>query len=365
MSEEIISIKKNNNRLGKGLSALLGDMDKDMFSNTSFSLVNNPEKESLKGYLSVNINQIVPNKLQPRKFFASEELEELANSIRENGVLQPILVRKIENDKFEIIAGERRFRASLKAGLAQMPCIIRDLNDEQVFVLAVIENIQRENLNPLEEAESYLKLVKEFRYTQEEVGKLVHKSRSHISNIIRLTNLPQALKDMVMNGQLTGGHVRPLLALDSEEQMINIAEVIIQNNYSVRKVEELVNLILSDEEKLETLESNLQEVTKIVQQKGSEEIANFIMEFSKAFQATFELPVKIKPSKKGGVISIKYQNQEDLEKIIQKINGEAKQAEAKQSEVKQSEVKQNPFTIPSSKDFLNFNVSSTEDDMVI
>lgn len=346
MSNENIAIKRTTEkkRLGKGLSALLGVMDDDIFSTHSSAAVL-PDSENLKGYSVISIQQIIPNKFQPRKFFAEEELSELAASIKENGVLQPILVRRLEGGNFEIIAGERRFRASMLAGLSEMPCIIRDLNDEQVFILAVIENVQRENLNPLEEAESYSRLIKEFSYTQEEVGRLVNKSRSHISNIIRLTALPESLKQMVMEGKLTGGHVRPLLALKSEEQILAVADVIFQNNYSVRKVEELINLILNDEEKLETLEHNLEEVTKIVNKKSSEEISQFLVEFSKAFEQKFELPVKIKPSKKGGVISIKYKTQEDLHKIMNGINHQMP--------------KQKPFTLPEVEEFVPLDMEES------
>ena len=321
MSEEKIIVNKRktgNKRLGMGLSALLGGIeDVDIF-NTSLSETKEEsiaEKRSLKGFEMISINKIIPNTKQPRKFFAENELKELADSIKQNGVLQPILVRKIEDDLFEIVAGERRFRASKLANLEEMPCIVRSLTDEQVFVLAVIENIQREELNPLEEAESYQRLTKEFNYTQEEIAGLVNKSRSHIANLIRLTHLPQEIKNFVLDGKLTGSHVRPLLSLKTEEQMKNIAEVIIQNNYSVRKVEELINLILNDEEKLESLEEKLEQISERTP-KQIETMPFFIEEISKAFHQKFEMPIKIKHSKRGGMISIKYKNEQQLSQIM-------------------------------------------------
>lgn len=320
MSDEKIVLKKKTNvkRLGMGLSALLGGAADDIDIFSSNEIKNIEDIISLKGYAVIELSKIHPNEAQPRRAFLEKELLELADSITKNGVLQPILVRKTEGETFEIVAGERRYRASKLAGLKEIPCIIRELTDEQVFLLAIVENIQRENLNPLEEAESYTKLIKEFNYKQEQIAEMVNKSRSHISNVIRLSKLPKAVKEMVVEGKLTGGHVRPLLALKTEEQIKNVADVIMENNYSVRKVEELVNLILNDEEKLEMLETGLENINK--QTLGREkviEISALIEEISLAFQEKFEVPIKIKPSKKGGVISIKYKTEGELEKIMQ------------------------------------------------
>jgi ParB family chromosome partitioning protein len=330
MSDEKIILNKkkgNQKRLGMGLSALLGAMeDVDIFS-SNLEQGNQGNLLNVSGYTNISINNIVPNPAQPRKVFAEDELLELSNSIAQNGVLQPILVRKV-GETFQIIAGERRFRASKLAGLKEIPCIVKDLSDEQVFILSIVENIQREDLNPLEEAESYHKLIKEFGYKQEEVAELMGKSRSHIANLIRLIKLPESLKALVLGGKLTGSHVRPLLALKTEEQMIDVANIVIENNYTVRKVEELVNQILKDDEEPQfksiteddatRLEERLIKIKKeiSVKQEISHLIEGIIASFSNKFQ---KAEIKIKPSKKGGMISIKYKNEEELAKIMKNI----------------------------------------------
>jgi len=295
-------------RLGMGLSALLGSVDDGGFLSSS----------DVKGYQMIDISKITTNPLQPRKVFLEEELLELATSIKQNGLLQPLLVRSIIGGNFEIVAGERRFRASKLAGLNEVPCVVKKITDEQVFLFAVIENIQRENLNPLEEAESYVKLMKDFGYTQEELSKIVGKSRSHIANLCRLVKLPNEVKKMILDGRLTNGHVRPLLTLNTEEQILEIAEIIVQNNYSVRKVEELVNLIISDEEKLEEIQ-NTQTLAKlnIKKEHESDLVANIIKNFRDRFQS----PIKIKSFKDGGTISIKYKTEDELQTIMKSVIG--------------------------------------------
>jgi ParB family chromosome partitioning protein len=290
-------------RLGMGLSALLGSMDDGGFLSSS----------DVKGYQMIDISKITTNPLQPRKVFLEEELLELATSIKQNGLLQPLLVRSIIGGNFEIVAGERRFRASKLAGLNEVPCIVKKITDEQVFLFAVIENIQRENLNPLEEAESYVKLMKDFSQTQDELSKIVGKSRSHIANLCRLVKLPNEVKKMILDGRLTNGHVRPLLTLNTEEQMIEIADIIVQNNYSVRKVEELINLIISDEEKLDE-NQNMQPSKK--SSKAKEHHSDLVAKIIKDFTDKFQSPIKIKSFKDGGTISIKYKSEDELQKIM-------------------------------------------------
>jgi ParB family chromosome partitioning protein len=228
--------------------------------------------------------------------------------------------------------------------LKELPCVIRELSDAQVFVLAIIENIQRENLNPLEEAEGYLRLMTEFNHTQDEIAQAVGKSRSYIANLTRLTKLPQGVRELVMEGKLTGGHVRPLLSLKTEEQMLSVAEVILENNYNVRKVEELVNLILNDEEKLESLEENLAKIGKSMSYKA--EISGLISQIILAFEEKFETPIKIKPSKKGGMISIKYKNEDELKKIMQNMVN-----------ISEHKVRNNVISIPGKEEFMNLNIN--------
>lgn len=218
--------------LGRGLSALLGDVDE-----TETLTVGTPEATAA-GVREIPIELIHRNEHQPRWMFAEEELEELAASIREKGVLQPILVRPAPGipGEFEIVAGERRWRASQKAGLQAMPALIRELADGQVLEIAVIENVQRANLNPIEEAAAYQQLVEKHGRTQEEVADTVGKSRSHVANTVRLMNLPEPVRDHVLSGRLTAGHARAILTAENAEAL---ADEIIAKGLSVRDAERL------------------------------------------------------------------------------------------------------------------------------
>ena len=209
-------------RMGKGLSSLLGDK--------KFAILENAKNE-------LNINDIVINKNQPRKNFKEEELQELTNSIKKYGVLQPILVRKLNNNKYQIIAGERRYRASKLAGLKTIPAIIKDFNNEESFNLSIIENIQRENLNVIEEANAYKTLMNDYNYTHQDIADKVGKSRSHITNIIRLLTLPDVVLSHLINGDIEMGHARALINCDFVEDII---DHIVDNKLSVREVEKLV-----------------------------------------------------------------------------------------------------------------------------
>lgn len=209
-------------KIGKGLSSLLGDK--------KFSILENVKNE-------LNIEDIVINKDQPRKNFKKEELDELANSIKKYGVLQPILVRKLNNNKYQIIAGERRYRASKIADLKTIPAIIKDFNDEESFNLSIIENIQRENLNAVEEAYAYKTLMENYNYTHQNIADKVGKSRSHITNIIRLLNLPDVVLSHLINGNIEMGHARALINCNFIEDII---DHIVDNKLSVRDVEKLI-----------------------------------------------------------------------------------------------------------------------------
>ena len=217
--------------LGRGLGALLGDDDLDI-GNTASS-----ETPSLKNSNKININQIIPGKYQPRTEFDKESLDALAESIKEKGVLQPLLVRK-QGDKYEIIAGERRWRASKIAGLSEVPVIVKDFNDKEVLEVALVENLLRENLSAIEEAEAFQRLIDEFSHTQEALSQIVGKSRSHIANTLRLLNLPEGVKELIKEGKLSAGHARALVGLEDAEK---IAKMIISKDLSVRQVEELVS----------------------------------------------------------------------------------------------------------------------------
>ena len=187
------------------------------------------------------ITDVKPNKEQPRKNFDEDALAELADSIQQNGILQPILVRK-KGAKYEIIAGERRYQAAKKACLKEVPVVIREVSDEDVFKLALIENLQRSDLNPIEEAQGYRRLIKEGNLTQEELGKVLSKSRSAIANTLRLLDLPKEVQDLMAEGAISAGHARAILAVPSEDGRIKLAEKVVKDNLTVRQTENLAPL---------------------------------------------------------------------------------------------------------------------------
>ena len=209
--------------LGRGLSSLIGE-----------TKVDNQKKR-------LGVSNLVPNKYQPRKIFDEENLNELANSIKERGILQPIIVRKSSDDKskFEIIAGERRWLAAQKIGLHEVPVVITDVDDLKSLEFAIVENVQRHDLNPLEEAQGYKKLIDDFSYDQEKVSKFIGKSRSYIANALRLLLLPNDVIKLIENQKLSAGHAKILVGL---ENAIFVANKIIQNNLSVRQAENFVKL---------------------------------------------------------------------------------------------------------------------------
>ena len=214
---------KSKKGLGRGLSSLIGDSD----------VKTSKEK--------ISISSIVPNKNQPRKLFEKEALEELKNSIKERGIIQPLIVRKSDDqeDKFELIAGERRWKAAQSAGLHEVPVVIIEADNLKSLELAIIENVQRKDLNPVEEAESYNNLIQNFGYDHEKVSQFIGKSRSHISNSIRLLSLPEKILDLIRNNKISQGHAKVLVGL---ENALLLADKIIKKKLSVRQLESLVRL---------------------------------------------------------------------------------------------------------------------------
>ncbi len=214
---------KSKKGLGRGLSSLIGDSD----------IKTSKEK--------ISISSIVPNKNQPRKLFEKEALEELKNSIKERGIIQPLIVRKSDDqaDKFELIAGERRWQAAQSAGLHEVPVVIIEADNLKSLELAIIENVQRKDLNPVEEAESYNNLIQNFGYDHEKVSRFIGKSRSHISNSIRLLSLPEKILDLIRNNKISQGHAKVLVGL---ENALLLADKIIKKKLSVRQLESLVRL---------------------------------------------------------------------------------------------------------------------------
>ena len=213
------------------------------------------ESEDSNSTVTLKISEIEPNKNQPRREFEPEALNELSESISQHGVLQPLVVRPIFGGGYEIVAGERRFRAARMAGLTEVPVVIRELTDSQTMELALIENLQREDLSDLELARGYESLMKEYGMTQEQVANTVNKSRSSVANTLRLMKLPEIVKDMLANGEITSGHARALLSLEDEDLMIDAAKHIADNELSVRETEKYVSLMVkSNEEKPDVVE---------------------------------------------------------------------------------------------------------------
>tara|TARA_B100000963_G_scaffold333520_1_gene325910 strand:+ start:150 stop:1013 length:864 start_codon:yes stop_codon:yes gene_type:complete len=243
--------------LGKGLSALLGDNNN-----------NNKNIVDLKNFKSdkTPIYKLVPNKFQPRKNFGKKQLEELAVSIKSRGIIQPIAVRKISNDKFEIIAGERRWRAAQLANIHEVPTVLLDVNDELAAEFAVLENVQREGLNPLEEADGYQTLIDKFSYTQDKIAEMIGKSRAYITNTLRLKKLPKEIQNMVTDGLLTAGHARSLIDVENN---IELAKVIINKNLSVRQSELLSKKanILPNNSKIKNIDPNVKDLQNSLELK--------------------------------------------------------------------------------------------------
>ena len=299
--------------LGRGLEALMGAFDEE----TSIGNLDN------KNTNLVDINAIVPGKFQPRTEFEQEALKALADSIKEKGVLQPLLVRR-QGDKYELIAGERRWRASKLAGLSELPVVIKDLSDKEVLEAALVENILRENLSAIEEAEGYQRLIDEFSHTQEALSQVVGKSRSHISNTLRLLTLPTSVRDMIKDGRLSAGHARALVGLDDAELL---AQQIVEQNLNVRQVEELV---------ARRKNVNINENQVKTPKEKDEDICDIERELIKSLG----LRIKISPNKQGGgKVVLQYASVAELDMIVevlqQKYN---KQTDTQNTVFKTSEV---------------------------
>lgn len=224
---------KKQSGLGKGLNSLLLENNVDNLASSS----------------TLPINEIIPNKEQPRKTFDEEALQELADSIRQHGVLQPLLVRPMTTGGYQLVAGERRWRASRLAELKEVPVIIKELSDTEAMEIAIIENLQREDLNPIEEAEGLQALIDKCDYTQEQVAVSVGKSRPAIANALRLLRLPVEVREMTKNGDISAGHARALLAFDNQAIMLEVANSIVSNKLTVRDVEKLAKRPVASEQK--------------------------------------------------------------------------------------------------------------------
>ena len=275
-----------NRGLGRGLDALLFDNSLDGEESASVS--------------SLSIGEIEPNRDQPRQNFDEEALNELASSIAEHGVLQPLIVRPMPDGGYQLVAGERRWRAARIAGLTEVPVIVKTLTDSEVSVIALIENLQREYLNPMEEAEGIQKLIDEFDFTQEQAAQKLGKSRSALTNTLRLMSLPEKVRDLVSDDFLSQGHARALLGINDKSKICDAADTVISKHLSVRETEKLVKSI------------NSQSVP------GSTRIHKrdpFFSEVELSISSSSGRKVSVKESKKGGKIEIEFFDKEDLQKI--------------------------------------------------
>ena len=273
--------------LGKGLGALLGD--------TSLQA-----QESGSVYLP--ISQVEPGLNQPRKQFDQAALDDLADSIREHGIIQPLTVRRLSSGYYQIIAGERRWRAAKLAGLHEVPAVIIEADDRKVMELGLIENLQREDLNPMEEADGYLVLKEEFGLTQEEIAKRMGKSRPAIANALRLTGLPVLLREMVVDGDLSAGHARALLSLPRVDLQEKAAQQVISQELTVRQTEALVK--------------KLQEEEKPQKAKAVDEQRIYLDEIEKNLSSRLGRKVSIAAGRKKGKIELEYYDLEDLEALL-------------------------------------------------
>lgn len=288
--------------LGRGLESLLGDDETkfsinegnnidDILNNTVFKTENKTE---------IDINKIERCSFQPRIEFNQDALEALSSSIKERGILQPILVRQKENkdDEYEIIAGERRFLAAKLAGLKTIPAVVKNLNDSETLEIALIENVQRENLTAIEEAKGYFKLIDEYAYNQEELARTIGKSKSYIANTLRLLNLPKKVQQMVLEGKLSAGHARALIGL---ENAVELAETIVKKGLSVREAERLAAENKPPKIKIQYVD-----------------VSDFqLQNIAKDLEKKLGLKVKINAGKKGtGSVTLKYENPAQLSSLL-------------------------------------------------
>ena len=283
-----MAVKKGG--LGKGLDALFQD--------------NIMESDS--GVVTLRLSEIKPNHEQPRKFFDESALLELADSIREHGVLQPLIVRPLLGGEYQLIAGERRYRAAHIAEVASVPVIIREFSDIEAMEVALVENLQRRDLNPVEEGEGYKALAEQFGLTQAEIAKKVGKSRSAVANSMRLVELPDEVKEAVSEGQLSMGHARALLSLQESEQIKAAAAQVIEKELSVRQTEQMV--------------SKMQRTPK--PQKAQSLAPSFYKELEIALEKTWGRKIRIKPSgENAGSITVDYLSREDLIELTERLTG--------------------------------------------
>nr|WP_314638590.1 ParB/RepB/Spo0J family partition protein [uncultured Olsenella sp.] len=278
--------------LGKGLESLMGGADAEVSAITPSS--------------TLPLSQIKPNKGQPRKKFDQQSLEDLSDSIKKNGVLQPILVRK-KGANYEIVAGERRYQAAKLAGLEEIPVSIREISDDEVFQLALIENLQRSDLDPIEEALGYRKLIKDNGFTQEQLGKILSKSRSAVANSLRLLDLPQEVQDMMADGKLTAGHARAILAVAGEEGRLKLAQKVLEQGLSVRQTENLAPLFSGNNETGE--------------KPRREPVPQSFKRAQRQLRLALDTNVKVKRVRNKNKVEIEFADEEELAQLVDRLSG--------------------------------------------
>lgn len=281
-----MSIKKG---LGKGLDALFDDNEMNV--------------EAAAGVKQMKLSDIEPNAAQPRKDFDDAALLSLSESIAEYGVLQPLLVRPTAGGRYQIIAGERRWRASRMAGLSEVPVLVLEKTESETLELALVENLQRENLNPLEESYGYLALIEEFHLTQDEVARRVGRSRPAVANALRLLSLPDEVKELLKNGELSAGHAKAILACGSAEQMIKLARLVVERRLSVRETERLAK--------------KAEESPKPKQLK-----IDYLADFERRLSSHFGRKVGIQQKGKRGKLVIEYADADDLDALLRTLGYE-------------------------------------------
>lgn len=274
--------------LGKGLEKLFSENDTEGMVSTN----------------TLPLSEIVPNKDQPRKTFDEAALDELADSIRQHGILQPLLVRPIATGGYQLVAGERRWRASKRAGLKEVPVVVKELSDTETMEIAIIENLQREDLNPIEEAEGLQALIDKCGFTQEQVAVSVGKSRPAITNSLRLLKLPLEVRDMAKNGEISAGHARALLAFDNEALIYEAAQNIVKNKMTVRDIERL---------------AKISEKNSTVSVKHSKRRDSFYDEVELSLSETLGRRVKVFNGREKGTLEIEFYSIEDLKNIANKL----------------------------------------------
>lgn len=300
-------VSKGHGGLGKGLGALLKNREIT------------PAKDQVQ---EIAANEIRANRYQPRQNFDEAALEDLSESIRQYGILQPLIVRRLPEKGYELIAGERRLRAARKAGLEKVPALVREYNDAEISEIALIENIQRENLNIIEEAEAYAFLMQNFQLTQEMLAKKVGRSRPHIANSLRLLELAEPVQDKLVAGELLMGQARPLLALKDEALQVKAAEHILAEHLSSRQAEEVVRRLLDDPAYLDAEESRPEDESAEAQETQEAQQDAFYQDAVGRLNEYLGTKVRIRPGKKKSRIEIEFYSEDDLERLLELLEGQ-------------------------------------------